>query len=197
MRRLIERIGRATLILALLGLAERALAEPAAPSADSLERAAALVQAHEFEQASALLRRLLASAPSDRRAQELLAFALESSGDLPGERAARGALAREFPDDPRVQADYGRVLERSGEDVAALRAYERARGLDPGRADPELDRAIERVRGRSAVEVATPVVTMSDPDARASSIEAGASLPFGSGTRASVLGSHWDAKARA
>ena len=197
MRWIVEVIGQAALMIALGAGGGRALAEPPAPSPDSLERASELVRAHEFEHADALLRRLLATAPSDRRAQELLAFALESSGDLAGERAVRSALAREFPDDPLIQADYGRVLERSGEGVAALRAYERARALDPARADPGLDRAIERMRGRSAVEIATPVVTMSDPDAHASSLRAGASLPFGSGMRASALGSHWDARAQA
>jgi len=184
-------------MVALAGAGERALAGLPAAAPDSLERAAQLVQVRAFPQADALLRRLLVTDPSNRRAQELLAFSLESSGDLAGERAVRSSLAREYPDDARIQADYGRVLERSGEDVAAMRAYQRARALDPARASPELDQAIERMRGRSAVEIATPVVTMSDPDARASSLRAGASWPFGPGTRATVLGSHWDAEPRA
>src|SRR2546428_976959 len=63
---------------------------------------------------------------SDRPARETLAFVMESRGDLEGERALRAALAAEFPDDPRTQADYGRVLERSGDDPGALAAYRRA-----------------------------------------------------------------------
>jgi hypothetical protein len=197
MRTLLVKLGQAALVLALVGVGTRALAEAPVTPPDSLERAAGLIRARAFEQADALLRRLLATDPTNRRAQELLAFALESRGDLAAERATRSALARDLPDDPRIQTDYGRVLERSGDDLAALRAYERARALDAGRTDPELDRAIERTRGRSAVEVATPVVTMSDPDARASSVQAGAALPFGPRARVTVFGSHWDAKARA
>src|SRR5437667_180129 len=90
----------------------------------------------------------------------MLAFALESKGDLEGERRVRSALAAEFPDDPRIQTDYGRVLERSGEEPGALRAYRRARALSAGRPAPDLDAAIERMKGRTAPEVGAPLTVI-------------------------------------
>src|SRR5580765_7468403 len=134
------------LALALTTASARARGGQAPPtSAGSLERAEALVQSRAFEQAATMLRQILSIEPANRRAKELLAFALESTGDLKGERQVRSALAADFPDDPRVQTDYGRVLERSGEEGRALRAYRRARELSGGRPTPELDAAIERM----------------------------------------------------
>ena len=168
---------------------------PSSPAGD-LERAAALVRTHEFERAAAMLRHLLAVDPANRRAQELLAFALESMRDLEGERQVRSALAREFPDDPRIQADYGRVLERSGDEVGALRAYRHARELLDASSNPELGAAIERMKGRTAVEVGVPLAVMSDPDATASRVQAGAAVPLGSRSHLAVLGTRHAANAR-
>jgi tetratricopeptide (TPR) repeat protein len=162
-----------------------------------MERATALVEARAFDQAAATLRQVLSVEPANRAAKELLAFALESMGDLDGERQVRTDLAAEFPDDSRIQSDYGRVLERSGDERGALRAYRRARELSADGAAPELDSAIERMRGRTAMELGTPqLVAMSDPDARASALQAGAAIPFGSGYRAAFLGTHSVAEAR-
>jgi hypothetical protein len=168
---------------------------PPAP-ASTLERAAALVRAREFEQALGLLRDLLSVDPANRGAKEMLAFDLESMGDDAGERRVRSALAAEFPGDPRIQADYGRVLERSGEEVAALQAYRRARELSAGRPAPEIDAAIERMRGRTALEIETPLTVMSDPDATVSSVRAGAAVPFGSRRHLALLGTHSVASGR-
>jgi tetratricopeptide (TPR) repeat protein len=190
----------AALALALLLAGGRAWAQaaqtppaPAAPPAAGapearVERAAALVRSGAFEETAAMLRELLSADPGNRALREWLAFALESMGDLAGEREVRSALATDFPDDPGVQADYGRVLERSGEDDAALRAYRRARELSPGRPAPELDAAVARERGRTAVEVGTPVTFMSDPEATASGVQAGAAVPAGSGRHLVLLG---------
>jgi hypothetical protein len=184
---------KAALAVALMSAGTEAWGQP--PPA-SLERAAALVQNRAFDQAAATLRQLLASDPANRGAQEMLAFALESMGDLEGERQVRSALAVEFPDDPRVQADLGRVLERSGDDGAALRAYRRARELSAVPSAPELDAAIERTRGRTATEVATPrLAFMSDPEATASSVQAGAALHLGSRHHLALLGTHHVARA--
>jgi len=162
---------------------------PSAPTG-GLERAEGLVHARAFKEAARMLRSLVSSDPANRRAKELLAFDLESMGDLKGERAVRSALAAEHPDDPRIQADYGRVLERSGDAAAALRAYRRARELSADRQAPELDAAIERMRGRSALEVETPVALGSDPEATASRVRAGAAVPVGSGRHLAFLGTH-------
>jgi hypothetical protein len=152
------------------------------------------VRTGAFEQAAAVLGQLVSADPTNRRAREMLAFALESLGDLEGERRVRSALASEFPDDARIQTDYGRVLERSGEEGGALRAYRHAREL---RADgSELDMAIERMRGRTALEIGTPLSVMSDPEATASSVQAGVAAPLGSRTRVALLGSHHAASSR-
>src|SRR5882672_2925802 len=159
------RLGIAVLALALVTAGERARGQVPSAPAGTLERAAALVRIRAFAQAETMLRDLLSVDPANRSAKEMLAFNLESMGDLKGERQVRSALAAEFPRDPRIQADYGRVLERSGEEDGALRAYRRARELSVGRSGPELDAAIERMRGRTTLEVGTPLAVMSDPDA--------------------------------
>jgi hypothetical protein len=191
-----SRSSRAALVLALITAAAPAWGNVPSPPAGALDRASALVQARAFDQAAATLRDLLSVDPSNRRAKEMLAFALESMGDLEGERQVRSGLAAEFPDDPRIQADYGRVLERSGEEGAALRAYRRARALSAGRPPPELDAAIERMSGRTAMEIGTPLLVMSDPDATASRVQAGAAVPFGSRRHFALLGTHYAADGR-
>src|SRR5438093_646723 len=154
------------------------LAPPGEPG--EMERAEALIQDREFGQAEGVLREILEVDPPNRRAKEMLAFALESQGDLDGEREVRSALASEFPDDASVQADYGRVLERSGQEREALARYRLARDLSVDRSSPELDAAIERMTGRTAVEVGVPLTVLSDPDATASRVQAGVAVPFGS-----------------
>ena len=186
----------AALALALIAAGGRASAEAPSASAATLERAEAMIQARAFEPAAAMLRRVLAVDPSNRRANEMLAFALESMGDLKGERRVRSALAAKFPDDSRIQADYGRVLERSGEEGEALRAYRRARELSAGSPPPGLDAAIERMNGRTALEVGAPLSVMSDPDAEASCVQAGAAVPFGSRRHLALLGTHYAADGR-
>jgi len=178
----------AALVLALLTESGRAWGETPSDPAGTLDRAAALVNARAFEQAAAVLRGLLSVDPANRRAKEMLAFDLESSGDLKGERQLRSTLAAEFPDDPRIQMDYGRVLERSGEEEQALRAYLRARDLSAGRSTPELDAAIERMKCRTAVEIGAPLAILSDPNATASTVRAGAAVPLGSGRHLTLLG---------
>ncbi|HUD72617.1 MAG TPA: hypothetical protein VMQ62_11715, partial [Dongiaceae bacterium] len=186
----------AALALTLCGAVDAVTGQAPPPSGGALGRAEALVQSRTFEPAADLLRDILAADPRNRRAQELLAFVLESRGDRAGERRVRAALAAEYPDDPRAQADYGRVLERSGRTAEALAAYRRARSLRPGLEDPALDAAIERTRGRTAVEVATPIRTMSDPDAIADRAQAGAAVPFGSLGHLTLLAARADAESR-
>jgi len=193
--RLCTGFGRAVLILALVGAGGSASAAPPAAPGD-VERAGALIRAREFGEALAVLRHALTLDPANRQAREMLAFAFESSGDLADERRTRAALVNDFPDDARLHADYGRVLERSGEDAEALREYQRARALDPVRIDPDLDRAVERTRGRTSVEVASPASMMSDPDARASTVQGGVALPFAARGHVAIVGSRTNAEAR-
>ena len=184
-------------MIALITAGSPASAAPSPTQAGNLERAAALVRAREFEQAATMLRQVLSADPGNRAAQEMLAFALESSGDLEGERQVRSELAAAWPDDPRIQADLGRVLERSEDDGGALRAYRRARELRRGQSDPELDAAIERMSERTATEVGMPLVALiSEPDARASRVQAGVALPLGSRDRLTILATRGAATSR-
>jgi tetratricopeptide (TPR) repeat protein len=182
------RWGTALLAAAWITAGGRAWGQATSAPARSVEHAAALVQARAYEQAAAVLRDLLLVDPTNRAAREMLAFDLESMGDLEGERRERASLAAEFPADLRIQADYGRVLERSGEMSAALRAYRRARKLSANRTAPELDAAIERMRGQTALEIGTPLAFLSDPDATASFVQAGAAIPLGSRRHLALLG---------
>src|SRR5206468_3579054 len=97
--------GRRALVMLALGLimaGGQAWGQaPPAPGA-TLERAATLVRARAFEQAAAVLRDLLSVDPANRGAREMLAFDLESMGDLAGELQVRSGLAADFPDDPRI-----------------------------------------------------------------------------------------------
>lgn len=183
--------GGAAVALFLCTTATQARGESLPPAPGSLERASILVQRGAFGPAADSLRRILSVDPSNRPAKELLAFALESTGDTEGERRVRAALAAEHPRDAGIQADYGRVLERSGDESRALRAYRRARELSHGRPAPSLDAAIERTKGRTATEVGLPLITLlSDPDAKASSGQVGAAIPIGSRDHVSVLATH-------
>ena len=188
-------LGGAVLALLLGGAGNKAWSS-APPSPDPLEHAAALVRAGEPDSAVVLLRRMLAVDPSHRRAREILAFALESSGALADERRVRAALAADYPRDAGLVADYGRVLERAGDARGALRAYRRAQEMSPAGATPELDAAVERMNGRTAPEVGAPVTWLSDADAVSSRLQAGASLPLGQVAQLGVLASHETARAR-
>jgi hypothetical protein len=180
--------GAAVLALALIAAGEPARAQSSPAPASAIERAGALTRARAFAEAAAVLRDLLSADPANREAKEMLAFDLESMGDLEGERRVRSALAVEFPDAPRVQADFGRVLERSGDEPGALRAYRRARELSRGRPAPELEAAIERIRGLTAPEFGAPLSFLSDPDASDSRAQAGATLPLGSRRHLALVG---------
>jgi tetratricopeptide (TPR) repeat protein len=187
----------AALATLLMVAGARAGGQPPPAQAGSLERAAELIQARAFGEAAATLRQVLAVDPGNRRARELLAFSLEASGDLEGERRVRSALAAAFPDDPGIQADLGRVMERSGDERAALQAYLRARALDASGERPELDAAIERMKERTATELGAPLVSaLSDPDASAAIVRAGAAIPVASRNHLTVLASRYAARAR-
>src|SRR5258705_7713588 len=135
------RLGMAALALALVTGGGRAGGQAPSAPAGTVERAAVLVKNRSFEQAATMLRRLLSVDPANRRAKEMLAFDLESMGDLKGERQVRSALAAEIPDDPRVQTDYGRVLERSGDVGGALPPVRPPPELSAGRPAPGPDAA--------------------------------------------------------
>jgi hypothetical protein len=185
------------LLLSTAGAHARSGESPTLTSG-TLQRAEILIRGHAFGPAADSLSQLLSVDPSNRRAKELLAFALESTGELERELRVRAALAAEYAGDAGTQADYGRALERSGDDGAALQAYSRARKLSANAPAPGLDAAIERMRGRTAVEIGMPALALlSDPDATATSEQLGAAIPFGTRDRLSLLAKHSAAAGRA
>src|SRR5437867_948890 len=186
----------AGLALVLVAGAGPAWGQAPSDRAGTMQRATALMQAHEFDQAAVVLQSLLAADPSNRGAKELLAFAYESMGNLDAERRVRAELAERYPNDQRAQTDYGRVLERSRDEGGALRAYRRARELAAGAATPDLDAAIERLRDRTAREIGAPLELMSDPDATASRLQPGAAIPIASRRHVALLGTRYAAEAK-
>lgn len=170
--------------LARADLLYRSLTPPVDQPVDvevSLDHAESHVLARNWRGAQQILRELLARAPSNRPARELLASSLEATGDLAEELALRAALARDATES-RPVFDYGRALERSGDDAAALRAYRRALALarDPGLVDPALARAVRRMSQRTSIELAAAALGQSDPLTTALGEQAGATVPFGS-----------------
>lgn len=170
--------------LARADLLYRSLTPPADQPVDievSISHAESYLLARDWHDAQQVLRALLARAPNNHRARELLASSFEGSGDLKNELALREDLAHHATTS-RTLFDYGRALERSGDDSAALRAYRRARALadGPERANPELIHALRRVSQRTSIELAAAVRGRSDPQATSLGEQAGIAVPFGS-----------------
>jgi tetratricopeptide (TPR) repeat protein len=164
-------------------------ADTAPPDAEvALNHADAHLLAHDWAGAERLLRRFLARAPDHLRGRHMLAWALESRGDLAAELSVRARLAL---DDPSVDAqqDYGRALERHGDYGAALRSYEAAAD-HAGAPDVTLLTARDRMRYRLTPEVAGDLGVRSDPTTTAEHLQAGAALPFASRQLVSVVLSH-------
>jgi len=167
------------------------------PATTAIARAEALLRSGRFGEAARVLGGMIQEDPANRRAKEMLAFTFESSGELDRERELRRELSSEAPGDAQLQREYGRVLERSGDYVQALTAYRRARSLEPVKADAALEAAIDRMAGRLAVEVAAGFGVLSDPDAVANRVQAGAAVPLGSRAHLSLLASRLSSVSRA
>ncbi len=127
--------------------------------------------------AEKVLRRLLAQEPDHSRARHMLAWALESQGQLKDELAVRAKLAA---DEATVLAhkDYGRVLERAGDFQGALAAYRRAQSFDSGLTDETLHRSVDRLRYRTSPELGGGLMARSDPAATSFHLQAAAALPL-------------------
>jgi len=154
----------------------------------ALNHADAHLLVKDWAGAERLLRRFLERSPDDLRARHMLAWALESEGDLRGELFVRARLAA---DDPSfdAQRDYGRALERAGDYAGALRLYQTAadRASAP---DATLSTARDRMRYRLTPEVAGGLGFRSDPNTTAEHLQAGAALPFASRHLVSMIFSH-------
>ncbi|HET6149991.1 MAG TPA: tetratricopeptide repeat protein [Polyangia bacterium] len=153
---------------------------PPAPRFDSevaLNQADAHLMNKDWAGGAKVLRRYLERDPKSTRGREMLAWALETTGDLDGELAVRASLAGDVPT-PANRNDYGRALERASEFAGARDQYEGA--LQAG-ADPAGTVATSalRMRLRTTPEVAGGFVGRSDPQASALRAQVGGALPFG------------------
>ena len=152
-----------------------------APRFDSeaaLNQADAHLMNKDWEGGARVLRRYLERDPKNARGREMLAWALETTGDLDGELAVRASLAGDLPT-PANRNDYGRALERASEFAGARDQYEGA--LQAAGADPTgtIATSALRMRLRTTPEVAGGFVGRSDPQASALRAQVGGALPFG------------------
>jgi tetratricopeptide (TPR) repeat protein len=154
----------------------------------ALNHADAHLLAQDWAGAERVLRRFLERSPDNLRARHMLAWALESTGNLSAELSVRARLALDDPS-PDAQRDYGRALERAGDYRDALRSYEAAAGSG-GAPDATLTAACDRMRYRLTPEVAGDVGFRSDPTTTAEHLQAGVALPFASRHLVSMIVSH-------
>jgi tetratricopeptide (TPR) repeat protein len=163
---------------------------PPAPKFDTevgLNQADAHLMNKDWPGAVAVLRRYVERDPKNLRAREMLAWALEASGDLDGELEVRQGLAADAPTAVNHR-DYGRALERAANYQAARDQYDdalRAGGNDP---DGSLTVSAERMRYRTTPEVGGGFSGRSDPQASSLRAAVGAALPFGRRHSVSLLG---------
>jgi Tfp pilus assembly protein PilF len=164
-------------------------------AADPADAEAALARAEmhagvrDWAAAERAIRGLLPHAPTNKRANEMLAWIYEARGKLDDEIALRKTLVGPDADADDVR-DYGRALERAGDWAAALAAYRRAADLPNGAADVELRRALERVERRMSLEIVVGAIGRSDPNATALGGFAGVALPFGRASHLALTSTH-------
>jgi tetratricopeptide (TPR) repeat protein len=169
--------------------------EPMLPPAPKFDTEVALNQAdahllnEDWTGGARLLRRYLALDGSNVRAREMLGWALEAEGDLDGELAVRGPLARDVPTAAH-RRDFGRALERAALFRAARDEYAGALAAGGPAPDATLAVSYQRMRLRTVPEVAGGVQLRSDPQARAWRLQTGAALPFGSRHHLAALAWH-------
>lgn len=163
-------------------------ADPADAEA-ALARAEMHSGARDWAAAERAIRGLLARAPSNKRANEMLAWIYEARGKLDEEIALRKTLVGPDADSDDVR-DYGRALERAGDWAGALAAYRRAADLPDGANDVELRRALERVERRMSLEIVVGAIGRSDPHATGLGGFAGVALPFGRASHLALTTTH-------
>lgn len=164
---------------------------PPAPEADvevALNHADAHLLNEDWGGAIRILDRLLARRPREVRAREMLAWALEATGDLDREMAVRGSLVEDSPTMAH-HWDYGRALERANDYRGADGQYTAATDAAGSGVDPALTLSASRMHARVSVEGGGAFVYRRDPSASAIRMQLGLSWPFG--TRHSAAGVAW------
>jgi tetratricopeptide (TPR) repeat protein len=154
----------------------------------ALNHAEAYVLNKDWEGAEQILREFLRREPQHQRAREMLAWALESQGDVDGEVEERERLAGWTGAVHWVH--YGRALERRRDYEGALKAYRQARRIQGRSADQALDRAIDRMENRVSVEVGATTTMRSDPTGEAMEWRAGVMFPIDGGVSIALVGAH-------
>ncbi|MDZ4694738.1 MAG: tetratricopeptide repeat protein [Deltaproteobacteria bacterium] len=154
----------------------------------AMNHAEAHVMGQDWPGAERVLRRYLDRDPENVRGRLLLAWALESQGNLDAELAVRADLDANASS-AAIHQDYGRALERAHDYAHAHIAYEDAVKLT-GSPDAALLRARDRMRYRTTPEVGAIAMVRSDRTTSAQHVQAGVALPFGSRHLVSLLGWH-------
>lgn len=165
---------------------------PPAPKFDTevaLNEADAHLMNEDWTGGAEVLKRYLERDPKNVRGREMLAWALEASGDLDGELVVRRSLAE---DQPTVinKKDYGRALERAANYRAAHQQYDGALSAAGRDADAGLVVSRERMLYRTTPEVAGGVQYRRDPQATSGRLQVGAAVPFGSRHSVSAVAWH-------
>jgi len=165
---------------------------PAAPKTD-LEVAVNQADAHlmnkDWDGAVKILRRYMALDGKTVRPREMLAWALEVTGDLAGEIEIRRDLARDVPTGSNHR-DYARALERAADFSGARTEYEGAQRLGSEDNDGALATSVSRMRYRTSPELGGGFSGRSDPQATSFRLQAGGALPFWRRDIVSVLAWH-------
>jgi tetratricopeptide (TPR) repeat protein len=143
----------------------------------AMNQADAHLMNEDWEGGAKVLRRYLELDPKNVRAREMLAWALEASGDLEGELVVRKGLAEDLPTFAH-RKDYGRALERATDFRKARVEYKGAMDADPKAVDEWLDTSYSRMRYRTSPELTAGGQVRSDPQAWSWRAQTGATLPF-------------------
>jgi len=132
------------------------------------------IKAGHWEVAQMLLRDFLKDNPKHQRARELLAWCMESSGNIKEELALRAEFARDKTDRPQKTFEYARALERASEYSAALGRYREARSLGVAEASD----GILRLERKVAPEVGGGGVIRTDPSGSVAGWLVGGTMPL-------------------
>jgi len=162
---------------------------PGVDSEVSLNQADGHLINEDWTGGARVLRGYLKLDPKNVRGREMLAWALEAGGDLPGELDVRRSLSDDAPT-PAHHRDYGRALERAEAFAAARDSYRRALSEQAGTPDATLMTSYKRMLYRTTPEVAAGASLRSDPQAWAWRAQAGGVVPFGARHALSLLAWH-------
>lgn len=139
----------------------------------------------KWGQAEKLLRELLREQPDNARAREMLAWVLDSRGNLDGALALRAVFAEEWTDHPRKTLEYAQTLERAYEYPEALDRYRHAKWLGVDGVDDD----VSRLERRLAPEIGGTLSLRDDPSGEVTGWSIAGTVRAGKRYRVAVVGS--------